>query len=61
MTKNGLKIARVSPEVQGEWVKLFEGLYPKIRGPIIPADAFDAARSARDAYRAAQSKGSGGR
>ena len=58
MTKNGLKIAHVSPEVQAEWVKLFEGLYPKIRGPIIPEQAFDAARAARDDYRAAQVEGS---
>ena len=57
MTKNGLKIAHVSPEVQAEWVKIIEGLYPRLRGPIIPEAAFDAALSARDEYRAAKAKG----
>ncbi len=57
MVKNGLKISRTSPEVQAEWRKLIEDIYPRIRGPIVPADAFDAARSARDAYRVQQAKG----
>jgi TRAP-type C4-dicarboxylate transport system substrate-binding protein len=61
MAKNGLKVVRVTPAVQAEWVKLFEGLYPKIRGPIVPEAAFDAARAARDEYRAAQAKGAGAR
>lgn len=59
MTKNGLKISRVSPEVQAEWVRLLEGLRGKIRGPIVPESAFDAALAARDEYRAGQAKGSG--
>ena len=42
-------------------MKLFEGLYPKIRGPIIPEAALDAARAARDDYRAAKTKGPGAR
>jgi len=58
MLKNGLKVARLSPEVHAEWVRMLEGLYPKIRGPIIPEEAFDAARAARDEYRAAKAKGS---
>ncbi len=61
MTKNGLKIAQVSPEAQAEWVRVIENLYPKIRGPIIPEAAFDAARAARDEYRATRLKGSGAR
>jgi len=61
MVKNGLKITRVTPEVQAEWRKLIEDIYPRIRGPIVPADAFDAARAARDAYRASQPKRAGAR
>jgi len=61
MVKNGLKVQRISPEVQAEWVSLFDGLTPRIRGPIVPAPAFDAARAARDEYRAAHAKGSGAR
>ena len=61
MVKNGLKITRVTPEVQAEWRKLIEDIYPRIRGPIVPADAFDAALASRNAYRALQAKGAGGR
>ncbi|MHB8835244.1 MAG: TRAP transporter substrate-binding protein DctP [Candidatus Methylomirabilia bacterium] len=61
MTKNGLKISRVSAEVQAEWARLLEGLHGKIRGPIVPEAAFDAALAARDDYRAEQAKGSGAR
>lgn len=61
MVKNGLKIAHVSPEIHAEWVKLFEGLFPRIRGPIVPEAAFDAALAARDEYRAARATGPGGR
>ncbi len=61
MVKNGLNITRATPEVQAEWRKLIEDIYPRIRGPIVPADAFDAARAARDAYRAQQPKRAGAR
>ena len=61
MVKNGLKISRVTPVVQAEWVRLVEGLHGRIRGPIVPEAAFDAALAARDEYRAAQAKGSGAR
>jgi TRAP-type C4-dicarboxylate transport system substrate-binding protein len=61
MVKNGLKIAHVTPEVQAEWVSLFEGLTPRIRGPIVPVATYDAARAARDEYRAAHAKGAGAR
>lgn len=61
MVKNGLKISRVTPEVEAEWRKLIEDIYPRIRGPIVPADAFDAARASRDEYRALRSKGAGAR
>ncbi len=61
MVKNGLKINRVPPGIQTEWRKLIEDIYPRIRGPIVPADAFDAALANRDAYRARQAKGAGAR
>lgn len=61
MTKNGLKISRVSPEVQAEWAKLLADLHGRIRGPIVPEAAFDAALAARDEYRAERAKGSGAR
>ena len=61
MVKNGLKIASVPPAAQAEWARLFEGLFPKIRGAIVPEQAFDAARAARDDFRAARPKGPGAR
>ncbi len=61
MVKNGLKIVPTSPAVRAEWRKMIEDIYPRIRGPIVPADAFDAARAARDEFRARQGKGAGAR
>ena len=60
MVKNGLKVSHVSPEVQAEWRKIVEDVYPRIRGKIIPADMFDAARKYRDEYRASRGEGKGG-
>ncbi len=53
MVKNGLKVSHVPPDAQAEWRKIVEDVYPRIRGKIIPADMFDAARKYRDEYRAA--------
>ncbi|MGE5189366.1 MAG: TRAP transporter substrate-binding protein DctP [Gemmatimonadota bacterium] len=61
MVRNGLKISRVPPEARAEWRKLIEDIYPRIRGPIVPADAFDAVRASRDAFRARHAKGAGAR
>jgi hypothetical protein len=61
MVKNGLKISHLSPEVHAEWVRLLEGLHGKIRGPIVPESAFDAALAARDEYRAEQARRPGAR
>jgi len=60
MMKNGLKVSRVPPDAQAEWRKIVEDVYPRIRGKIIPADMFDAARKYRDEYRAARSGEKGG-
>ena len=59
MVKNGLKVNRVPPDAQAEWRKLVEDVYPRIRGKIIPADMFDAARKYRDEYRASRRGGKG--
>jgi TRAP-type C4-dicarboxylate transport system substrate-binding protein len=52
MVKNGLKIHKVPPEVQAQWAKMVEDVYPKIRGKIMPAEAFDTVKLYRDEYRA---------
>jgi TRAP-type C4-dicarboxylate transport system substrate-binding protein len=51
MKKRGLTVVPVSPRQKAEWYKLTEAMYPKIRGPIVPADAFDAALRYRDEFR----------
>ncbi|HEX9669773.1 MAG TPA: TRAP transporter substrate-binding protein DctP [Thermoanaerobaculia bacterium] len=53
MKKRGLVVVPVDAAARRQWRQLIEGLYPKARGLIVPADAFDEALRARDAYRAA--------
>jgi len=54
MKKRGLKVHAVTPEIESEWRRATEAVYPKIRGGIVPADIFDeVARLLKD-YRAAQ-------
>ena len=53
MVKNGLKIHKVSPEIQAQWRKMVEDAYPQVRGKIMPAEAFDTVKRYRDEYRAA--------
>ena len=60
MVKNGLKIHSVPPEVQAQWRKMVEDVYPRVRGKIMPAEAFDAVKGYRDEYRAAQRTQKGG-
>jgi len=55
MVKNGLKVHDVPPEVQAQWRKMVEDIHPRVRGNIMPAEAFDAVKGYRDEYRAAQS------
>ncbi len=51
MKKRGLNVVPVSAAQRAQWAKLTESLYPKIRGRIVPADAFDEAMRYRDEYR----------
>ena len=53
MKKRGLVVVPVDAAARAEWRQLIEGLHGKIRGSIVPADAFDEALKARAAYRAA--------
>jgi TRAP-type C4-dicarboxylate transport system substrate-binding protein len=59
MVRNGLKIHKVPPEVQAQWRKMVEDVYPQVRGKIMPAEAFDTVKRYRDEYRAAQPGGKG--
>jgi hypothetical protein len=61
MVKNGLTVHEVPPEVQAQWRGMVEDVHPRIRGKIMPAEAFDTVKRYRDEYRAAQrgEKGAG--
>ncbi len=44
MKKRGLKVVPVDAAAEAQWRQLVENAYPKIRGKVIPAEAFDEAR-----------------
>lgn len=56
MQKRGLNVVAVDAKARALWQKTAEGLYPRIRGSVVPADAFDEAMKFRDEYRK-QAKG----
>lgn len=56
MEKRGLKVTRVTPELEAEWRTAAEVTYPKIRGAIVPADIFDQALAAIKEFRGRQAK-----
>jgi TRAP-type C4-dicarboxylate transport system substrate-binding protein len=53
MKKRGLQVHTVPPDAEKEWRAYFEGVYPKIRGTLVPADIFDKVQQLLGEYRAA--------
>ena len=51
MRKRGLNVVPVGAATREQWRRMAEGLYPRIRGTIVPAEAFDEALRFRDEYR----------
>jgi len=51
MKKRGLNVVAVDAKARALWQKTTEAMYPKVRGAIVPADAFDEALRHRDDYR----------
>ncbi len=51
MKKRGLVVVPVSAAQRAQWETLTESLYPRIRGKIVPPEAFDEAMRYRDEYR----------
>jgi TRAP-type C4-dicarboxylate transport system substrate-binding protein len=51
MKKRGLVVVPVDARARELWRKTAESVYPRIRGVILPADAFDEALRYRDEYR----------
>jgi TRAP-type C4-dicarboxylate transport system substrate-binding protein len=56
MQKRGLEVIRVDDATRALWRREVEAVYPKLRGPIVPADLFDEVRRLRDEYRARAGK-----
>ncbi|HVT61330.1 MAG TPA: TRAP transporter substrate-binding protein DctP [Thermoanaerobaculia bacterium] len=51
MKKRGLTVVPVDAHGKELWRRTAESIYPRIRGPIVPADAFDEALRYRDEFR----------
>jgi TRAP-type C4-dicarboxylate transport system substrate-binding protein len=54
MQKRGLRVQRTTPEIEVEWRKAAEEVYPKIRGTIVPADMFDKVQNLLKEYRSSK-------
>lgn len=57
MQKRGLQVHTLTPEVEVEWRKLAETVYPRIRGKMVPEDIFDEVQRLLAQYRAKRDKG----
>ncbi len=55
MQKKGLVVHPLPPDVEKEWIKLTDIVYPKIRGNTVPADIFDEVQRLVAEYRAKES------
>ena len=53
MQQFGLNVVAADPTVVAEWRQLAEGIWPKLRGSMVPADLFDQVKRLRDEYRKA--------
>jgi TRAP-type C4-dicarboxylate transport system substrate-binding protein len=56
MQKRGLRVVKLTPALEAEWRSFAEGVYPKIRGTLVPAETFDEVTRLLREYRAAGTK-----
>jgi len=56
MQKRGLQVTKLTSAQEAEWRKFAEGIYPKIRGAMVPAETFDEVKRLLTEYRAAGAK-----
>ena len=52
-----LQVHPLPPELEVEWRQFLEGVYPKVRGTLVPADVFDEIQHHIADYRAGQKAG----
>ena len=52
MKRRGLTVHEVTPELEKEWRQFAEGVYPQMRGNMVPAEIFDEVRQLVNEYRA---------
>lgn len=52
MKKRGLIVHSLPPEAEAEWRRAAEGMYPLVRGNMVPAEFFDEVQRLLQAYRA---------
>jgi TRAP-type C4-dicarboxylate transport system substrate-binding protein len=52
MEKNGLKVTKLNDAERKAWFELAESTWPVIRGSVVPPDAFDQVKKAREDCRA---------
>jgi cation transport ATPase len=51
MQQFGLNVVHGDAQAVAEWRQLAEGIWPKLRGPVVPVDLFDEVKRLRDDYR----------
>lgn len=51
MEKRGLRVTKVTSEVEAEWRKAAEAVYPQVRGKLVPEEIFDEATKFVSEYR----------
>lgn len=54
MEKRGLKVTKVTPEIEAGWRQAAEAVYPQVREKLVPPDIFDQTMKLLQEYRAAQ-------
>jgi len=54
MEKRGLRIQRLTPELEAEWRRTAEQMYPLVRGKMVPAEFFDEVQRLLAEYRVAR-------
>jgi TRAP-type C4-dicarboxylate transport system substrate-binding protein len=57
MVKRGLQVHKPTPEIEAEWRAVLDTVQDKIRGHVVPADAFDEAQRLIKEYRAQRDTG----